>query len=42
LLPVYACVLYKAYKGSKLKFVTHTVWLLLLSNIMAIIFAYTN
>ena len=42
LIPVYACVLYKAYKGSKLKFVIHTVLLLLLSNIMAIIFAYTN
>ena len=42
LIPVYACVLYRVYKLSKFKFVIHTAWLLLLSNIMSIVFAYTN
>ena len=42
LLPIYACVLCRVYKGSRMKFVIVTTWLLMLSNLMAIPFAFTN
>lgn len=42
LVPVYACLLYRVHTGSKFKFVIQTTWLLLISNIMAITFAFSN
>lgn len=41
LLPVLALVLHRV-KGTKFRFITHTVTLLIISNIGALIFAGTN
>lgn len=42
LIPTLGVVLIKVYKGQSLKFVKKTIWLLIVSNIANIAFAFSN
>ena len=42
MLPIYVVLLFKVHTGIKFKFTVWTTWLLLLSSISAILFAYSN